>query len=390
MMAVEPTMSLDPPERLNITDHFLDARIREGRGARRALLTDAGALTYDQIQTLANRFGHLLMSSGAAPEQRVLIALPDGPDFVGAFFGALKIGAVVVMVNPGLSAADVAYFLDYTRARVVVTHRDTAAAFLAAIRDSRHVGEVVVVDDEATTRRLREASAALEAFPSHRDDPAIWLFSGGTTGRPKAVIQTHRSFAFTTECYGRQVIGYREDDITLSVPKLYFCYATGANLLFPFSAGAAAAPFAEPATPEALFDRIRRHRPTVLISVPTMIHKMVSHPEARTQDLSSLRVCTSAGEALPVELHRKWMDTFGVELIDGLGTAEMWHIFISNRAGAARPGTLGTVVSGFATRRAASCRAVKPAGYGSAAERGRSPTGSTWTRRSRPSAENGS
>jgi benzoate-CoA ligase family protein len=182
---------------------------------------------------------------------------------------------------------------------------------------------------------------------THRDDPAIWLFSGGTTGRPKAVIQTHRSFAYTTECYGRGVMRYSEDDVTLSVPKLYFGYATGANLFFPFRAGGSSVLFAEPPTPEVIFDRVRRYRPTLLINVPTMIQRMVAHPDARAQDFSSLRACMSAGEALPEELDRRWRETFHVDLLDGLGTAEMWHIFVSNRPGEARPGTVGRVVPGF-------------------------------------------
>jgi len=203
------------------------------------------------------------------------------------------------------------------------------------------------VGDAAFDASLAAASPELEAFASHRDDPAVWLFSGGTTGRPKAVVQTHTSFANTTECYAKQVIGYGQRDVTLSVPKLYFGYATGSNLFFPFAAGGCAALFPEAVTADVLFRRIAEFRPTVLINVPTMINKMVSHPEAQRQDLSSLRVCTSAGEALPVELYRKWKETFGVELLDGLGTAEMWHIFISNRPGSVRPGTLGTVVPGF-------------------------------------------
>jgi benzoate-CoA ligase family protein len=340
-------MTYEPPERLNVTDHFLDARVREGMGERVALHTDAGVVTYAGVRTLANRFGNLMAAAGAEPEQRVMIALPDGPDFVGAFFGALKLGGVVVMVNPGLPATEIAQLLDYTRARVVVTHRDTAAAFQEAARGAPMVRSVVVAGDDAFERRLAAAAPELETFPSHRDDPAIWLFSGGTTGRPKAVVQTHRSFANTTECYAKQVIGYRPDDVTISVPKLYFGYATGSNLLFPFAVGASAVLFPEPVTAEGLFERIRRYRPTVLINVPTMINRMVSHPDARAQDLSSLRVCTSAGEALPAELYHRWKDTFGVELLDGLGTAEMWHIFVSNRPGAARPGTLGTVVPGF-------------------------------------------
>lgn len=343
----QPTMTFEPPERLNIADHFLDARVREGRGGRPALRTDAGTLTYSDVQGLANRFGNALAAAGVEPEHRVLIALPDGPEFVGALFGTLKLGAIVVMVNPGLPVGEIDYFLEYTRARVVVTHRDTAAAFRGVARASRFAKAVLVVGEADFDRRLAAVRPALDTFPSHRDDPAIWLFSGGTTGRPKAVIQTHRSFVNTTECYGQGVIHYTESDLTLSVPKLYFGYATGSNLFFPFSAGGAAALFPEPATADVLFERIRRFRPTVLINVPTMINKMVSHPMANAQDLSSLRVCTSAGEALPIELYERWKETFGVELLDGLGTAEMWHIFISNRAGEARPGTLGTVVPGF-------------------------------------------
>src|SRR5213592_511064 len=339
------------PENLNIADWLLDARVREGRGDRPALLTDQSTLTYREVQTLANRFGHLLQSAGVEPEQRVIIALPDGPEFVAALFGTLKVGAVVVMVNPQLAVDAIEYFYTYTRATVALVHRHTAPVFQAARSAAgSYLKQIIVVGEPGTARAIDGASPDQDTFPSHRDDAAIWLFSGGTTGKPKAVVQSHRSFANTTECYGKQVIGYTDRDITLSVPKLYFGYATGSNLFFPFAVGARAVLFPEPATADVLFQKIRRFRPTVLINVPTMINKMVSHPRAREQDLSSIRVCTSAGEALPEELYRKWKATFGVELLDGLGTAEMWHIFVSNRIGSARPGTLGTAVPGFEVR----------------------------------------
>jgi len=340
-------MTYQPPESLNIADYFLDARVREGRGDRVAVRTESGTLSYRQIQALANRFANVFAAAGVEPEHRVLISLPDGPEYVAALFATLKLGAVVVMANPALPPSDLAYLLDYSRARLAITHRDTAPAFRETARGSRFLIGVLAVEEPEFTRAWTVAAPEHENFPTHRDDPAIWLFSGGTTGRPKAVVQTHRSFANTTECYGKCVVGYTESDITLSVPKLYFGYATGSNLLFPFAAGASTALFPEPATAAGLFDQIRRFRPTVLVNVPTMINKMVSHPDAKKQDLSSVRVCTSAGEALPAELHRRWMETFGVELLDGLGTAEMWHIFISNQLGAARAGTLGTVVPGF-------------------------------------------
>ena len=338
------------PERLNIADLFLDARVREGRGERPALVTDAGTLTYRDVQALSERWARLLAEAGVGCEQRVLIALPDGPDYVGVLFGTLKLGAAVVMVNPGLPPGDVRYFLEYTRARAVVTEAACHAPFAEAARGLPTPVTLLVADDPAFRTRLAATPAGLPTFDTHKDDAALWLFSGGTTGRPKAVVQTHGSYANTTRLYGHGVIGYRESDVTLSVPKLYFGYATGSNLFFPFSVGATVALYPEPATAESVFARIRRFRPTVLVNVPAMIHKMASYPGASREDVASLRVVTSAGEALPVELFQRWHDVFGVELLDGLGTAEMWHIFISNRPGAARAGTLGQVVPGFEVR----------------------------------------
>lgn len=330
----------------NIAGLFLEARVREGRGARVAVRTDDRDWSYAEIDAHASRFAHVLAASGVEPEQRVLIALPDGADFVGALFGTLKRGAVAVMVNPGLGRDDVAHLAGQSRARVLVAHGGNAAVCRAAVAAAGSSCRVLEPDAAA----LAAAPPAFDAFPAHRDDPALWLFSGGTTGRPKAVVQAHGSFANTAERYARGVIGYREDDVTLAVPKLYFGYATGSNLFFPFAAGASCVLFPDYPTPEALFARIRRFRPTILVHVPTLVAKMVAHPDAAAQDLSCLRLATSAGEALPAELDRRWRETFGVELLDGLGTAEMWHIFVSNRPGAARPGTLGRAVPGFEIR----------------------------------------
>ena len=340
-------MTVTYSEEFNIAEYFLNARIQEGRGERIALRTDARDFTYAEVQELANRFGNVLRAAGVEPKQRVIIALPDGPDYVAALFGVLKIGAVVVMVNPDLKPDAIEYFYRYTGAVLAVIHVDTAEAFVQAARGVTTLGRILVSGEDELRDSLSHASPELESFSTRPDHPAIWLFSGGTTGQPKAVVQPHRSFANTTECYAKGHLGYSEDDITLSVPKLYFGYATGSNLLFPFSVGASAVLFPERCVTDVLFEKIRRFRPTILINVPTMVNHMVGHEDAGTQDLSCLRLATSAGEALPVELHHRWNDTFGVDLLDGLGTAEMWHIFLSNRPGDVRPGTLGTVVPGF-------------------------------------------
>jgi benzoate-CoA ligase family protein len=345
-------MAFDPPEAFNLADYLLDARLREGRGGRTALVCGDRRFSYADVQALAHRFGHALRRLGVEPEQRVIVALPDGPELVGALFGILKIGAVAVIVNPRLKAEDVDYFFEYTRARLAVVAAETLGAFARAAVDARWLKDLLVVGGPAPDRPSFEqvaagAPLALTTCPTHRDDAAIWLFSGGTTGRPKAVVQTHLSYANTTELYGKGALGYRESDVTLSVPKLFFGYAMGSNLFFPFSVGATSVLFPEHPTPEVVFEKIRTHRPTILVNVPTVVNQMVSHPEATKQDLSCLRFATSAGEALPAELYARWRALFGVELLDGLGTAEMWHVFLTNRVGDVKPGTLGKPVAGF-------------------------------------------
>ncbi len=344
-------MRFDPPNPFNIADYFLDDRVREGLGDRIALRTSDGTVTYRALQARANRFANALRDLGVRPEERVLIALPDVPDFAAALFGTLKMGAVGVMVNCFLDKRRLRGICDYTRAAAVVLNADRREAFVrAGSGAARHVPRLLVLGTDETDRRIDNSSLHFDNFPSHSDDPAIWLFSGGTTGLPKGVVQAHASFANSTERYAKGVIGYTSDDITISVPKLYFGYATGSNLFFPLSAGASAVLFPERCTADELFDQIARHRPTILVTVPTMVNRMVSHPDAGRQDMSRLRLATSAGEALPPSLHSRWNAAFGVELLDGLGTAEMWHIFISNRPGSVRPGTLGTAVPGFDVR----------------------------------------
>jgi len=341
-------MHQPPPESLNMADWFLHARVREGLGARVALRIGDTTVSYAAVQALSHRWAHSLRAHGIVPEQRVLLALPDGLDFVGAFFGALSLGAVVVMLNPELKPEAIAHQYGYTRATLCVTDRDHAPAFAAAAALGAHAPRALIADDPTEIAAREACVEPFPTHPSHRDDAAIWLYSGGTTGQPKAVVQSHGSFVYTTQCYAHGVLGLGPDDITLAVPKLFFGYATGANLLFPFSVGASAVLFAGRSTAEALFAQIAQHRPTVLINVPTIINAMVS--QATTPDLSCLRLVTSAGEPLPVELYHRWKARFGVELLDGLGTAEMWHVFLTNHPGHARPGSLGTPVAGFEVR----------------------------------------
>lgn len=323
------------PEWLNVAELFLTRRLTEGRGDRVALRLAGGPVTYAELDGLANRFGNLLRDLGVRQEERVILALPDSADYAAALFGILKVGAVAVMVNPGLPPDGLAAMVRLARARVAIVPP-------AATPPVRH--RVVVSDGDGPHR---DCSDGLHPAHTHRDDPAIWLFSGGTTGRPKAAVQTHGSFANTTELYGQQAMGWGQDDITLSVPKLYFGYATGSNLFFPLSVGGSTVLFPEHPTAEVLVDQIARHHPTILINTPKMVAAMIELAGRTPVDLSGVRFATSAGEALPPSLYARWKETFGVELYDGLGTAEMWHVFVSNQPGAVLPGSLGRVVPGF-------------------------------------------
>lgn len=334
------------PASLNIADYFLFDRVREGNGDRIAIRSDRGSLTYRQAAELANGLRTRLEASGVLPEQRVLLALPDGPDFAATIFGILAAGAVAVMINPELTPDHLAAILDSTRAPVAVVAPEYRPVLDSAITLSRENPRLLEVAEGS----IDPVDADVLTFPTAADAPAIWLFSGGTTGVPKIVVQSHRSFANTTELYAKATLGYGPDDITISVPRLYFGYATGSNLFFPFSVGASAVLFSQRPIPEVMFDQIARHHPTILITAPSAINAMASHPGAVAADLSSLRFATSAGEPLPEAIYHRWIDRFGVELLDGLGTAEMWHIFVTNRIGDVRVGTVGRAVDGFDVR----------------------------------------
>lgn len=306
-----------------------------------ALRLDDRDVTYGEVDSLVSAFAAAIVSAGVSKGDRVLIVLPDDLNYVASLFAIFRVGAVAVMVNPGLPRPAMAGILDRASAPVAVVDGRHLPDFELALSD---VGVDTTVIDPAL---IEPGDRDFEPAATAPLDPAIWLFSGGTTGAPKAVVQTHQSLVNTTRLYGQGSLGLTSDDITIAVPKLYFGYATGTNLLFPFSVGASVVLFDEHPTPEALFRRIEQHRPTVMVNVPSAINQMLADPTAADRDLSSLRLATSAGEALPETLYHRWKETFGVELLDGLGTAEMWHIFVTNTVGDVRPGTLGRVVPGF-------------------------------------------
>lgn len=356
-------MTLEFPERFNMSDYFLYHNLEEGRENKVCLYFEDESFTYGESARLANRAGNVLRELGVEIEDRVLIVLPDCPEFVWTWFGAARIGAVITMVNPLLPAEDYKYYLNYTRARVAVIHESLLDTFNGMAAEAPYLRAVLVVggrehdsDIDFTDDRLvwssfggAVLSTADECTPAdtHRDDMAIWLFTSGSTGHPKGAVHLQHDLPFNTEVFAKRTMGVNESDLTVSVPKLFFGYATGTNLLFPFAVGGSTALFSERSTPEKLFEVIERYHPTILTTVPTMINSMLNSIDAASRDLSSLRFCYSAGEALPIELYERWKRSLGVEICDGIGSAEMFHIYITNRPGDVKPGSLGKVVEGY-------------------------------------------
>ncbi len=360
-------MHVEFPERFNMSEYFLYHNVEEGRASKTCLYYQDETYTYGDVVRWANRAGNALRELGARVEDRVLIILPDCPEFVWTWFGASRAGACITMVNPLLPAADYEYYLDYTRARVAVIHESLLETFTQAARGAKYLQNVLVVgrahgDFTPFAQTLTQMPDELTPADTHRDDIAIWLFTSGSTGHPKGAVHLHHDLPYNTECYAKGVLGMSESDLTVSVPKLFFGYATGTNLLFPFAVGGATALFSERSTPEKMFEVIARYRPTVLTSVPTMINGMLNVAGASGRDLSSLRCCLSAGEALPVELYERWVKTFGVEILDGIGSAEMFHIYITNRPGDVKPGSLGRIVAGYAAEIVDAAGRALPAG----------------------------
>jgi len=343
----------------NLATHFVDRHLEQGRGERTALLAPGGPCSYAGLAELTNRIGHVLRDLGVRQEERVLLVLSDGVEFVATWYAVQKLGAVTAEAYTFLAVKDYAHYLEYTRAGVVVVDAGSLERVREAAPASRSLRHLLVLGARGEDLRpgeahfeslVAQAPAQLDPAPTSADDIAIWKFTTGSTGAPKACVHRAGTALASHRSYAEGVLALTEDDVVLPVPKLFFGYARDMAALYPFGVGGAGIVYPERPTPERLFELIARHAPTILVNVPTMMAAMVDHPDAAMQDLTSVRCCTSAGEALPRELHARWLETFGVEVLDGLGSSEAYHIFISNRPGEAVPGSLGREVPGYRAR----------------------------------------
>ena len=348
------------PARYNLASALIDEPLARDRpAARPAIECNGQRLSYGELAELVSRAGHALRSVGVAREERVAIVLPDSPEFAAAFLGAIKIGAVAVPCSTFLGAADYRYFLTESRARVVVTTSELLARMApeswpqasgiavtsALLTDGRADATGLTSSWQA---RLAAAPAELAPADTHKDEPAFWLWTSGSTGEPKAAVHLHQDAPWCFAAYGRGILDITAGDRIFSAAKLFHAYGLGNALFYPFWAGATTILMPGRATPEAAFATIHASRPTLFFGVPTLFASMLGVAGAEQRfDLTSLRSAVSAGEALPADLFLHWRDRFGTEILDGLGSTELLHMYVSSRPGRVKPGSCGWPVDGY-------------------------------------------
>ncbi len=347
--------ALTIPRAFNAAHDLIERNLRAGRGSKVAYIDDSGTYTYAELAMRVNRCANALRQLGLQMEQRVLLCMHDTIDWPTAFLGTIKAGIVPVAVNTFLTTADYRYMLHDSRARALIVSAPLLSVFAPLLDESPFLQHVIVAGGRAGehlsfSKMLQAAQTSFDAAPTTCDEMCFWLYSSGSTGVPKGTVHVHSSLIQTAELYARPVLGIRESDVVFSAPKLFFAYGLGNALTFPMSVGATTVLMAERPTPDAVFSRLTTLRPSIFYGVPTLYAAMLASPNLPRRAACNLRACVSAGEALPEEIGRRWTQHFDVDILDGIGSTEMLHIFLSNRPGDVQYGTTGLPVPGYDLR----------------------------------------
>jgi benzoate-CoA ligase family protein len=344
------------PQLFNACEYLLDRRLAAGDGPRTALAGPAGDVSYAALADQVCRVSASLRRIGLQPEQRVLMLMADTPQFVVVYLAAMRMGAIPVPVSTMLKADGVAELLADSRARFLAVTREFADTAAAAAATAPELTTMLADEPQPASPvpvyLLDELSAGPpgeEVYPTTADSPAFWLYTSGTTGRPKAAMHRHASIQVVCETYGAQVLGIRRDDRCLSAAKAFFAYGLGNSLLFPLSAGASGVLIPSPARPDLIAGAAQKYGATLFFAGPTFFANML-RAGLPADALAGVRLAASAGEALPASLYTRWTGHFGVDILDGIGMTEVLHIFLSNRPGQVRAGTTGVAVPGYDLR----------------------------------------
>jgi benzoate-CoA ligase len=339
----------------NAAEDLIDRNLVD-RGDKIAVIDDLGSYSYTELANRVDRFAGYLVGLGLPFESRILLCLQDSINFPTACLGAIKAGLVPVMVNPLLTSADLDYMLRDSRARLLVASAMAWSALSPIIETQPHLEHVLVADGPAPPGALSFDNAVAAGAPILRaaltrpDEPCLWQYSSGTTGRPKGTIHSHQNIRRLMELYPREVLALEARDVTFSAAKLFFGYGFGNGMVFPFSVGATALLMAARPTAGAVWKRLVEHQPTVFFGVPTLYASLLADTDAPDRRQLGLRLCTSAGEALPQPLGEAWRARYGTDILDGIGSTEMFHIFLTNRPGDVVYGTTGLPVGGYELR----------------------------------------
>lgn len=342
-------------DRFNIAELLLEDH-QPDRADNVAIRFEEGELTYEGLLERVNRFGNALReTAGLGIGDPVMLLLPDSPEFVISFLGSVKIGAVPVLTNPQLNASDYRQMFNLSRATAAVVSDQAIESVRSVMPELKYLEHVIMAGDsgladgQSFQETIRSGSPELAAAETMRDDPAFWLWTSGTTGSPQAVVHLQHDILFTADAYANHILKLRESDICFSASKLFFAYGLGNSLSFPLRYGASSVLFPGRPSPERLLELIDKYRPTVFFAVPTIYNALCKLDNDLTKefDLGSIRLCASAGEALPAKVWSEWKRKFGIEILDGIGTTEVLHDFISNQEGKVRPGSCGLPVPGY-------------------------------------------
>jgi len=354
----------EPKDFFNAADYFLDRNIRQGRGHKIAVYTEYRNYTYNDIQKMTNKTANALRELGLQFDDRIMILMLDVPQFYAAFWGAIKIGAVPIPVNTMLTPKDYEYYLNDSRAKALIVSEQLLPVVQKIEGDLLYLRDMIVISETRGAhipfkQKYKHAPVTIKTAFTTKDDVAFWLYSSGSTGAPKGAVHSQYDMVVTSEAYAKGVLGLTEDDICFSPARLFFAYGLGNGMYFPMSVGASAVLNPEPPTPENVFRHLEKFRPTVFFGVPTLYGQMLEYIEHRDKEkgekpdpngdhpFSSVRICVSAGEALPIDLYYRWKKRFGLDILDGIGSTEMLHIFLTNYPNDIRPGSTGKPVPGY-------------------------------------------